>query len=167
MKPWEWWLKLWENAGMPMEQLDWQLCELKKHCHSSANRKASKCNCSFLGTLPLFVSAPGRVWEACSTSLGERRALLPLAAVEYGQLKASQSSSGPRGRHGDPCCALWTPLPRTVTGCCVVYFCFYQHSLFLKDDCWPLGSCCADGHPCGWRRWGIELNEARVVFTPG
>lgn len=36
---------------MPMEQLDWQLCELKKHCHSSANRKASKCNCSFMGTL--------------------------------------------------------------------------------------------------------------------
>lgn len=50
-RPWEWWLKLWENVGMPMEQLGWQLCELKKHCHSSANRKASKCNRSFEGTL--------------------------------------------------------------------------------------------------------------------
>lgn len=84
-RPWEWWLKLWENVGMPMEQLGLQLCGLRKHYHSSVSRKASKCKfCGFAWTL-LFLQICSWVliWEvSCSTSLrGNRRILLPFATM--------------------------------------------------------------------------------------
>lgn len=57
---WEWWLKSWENVGMLMERPGWRLCGLRKHCHSSVNRKASKCNPAALAELYFFFrSAPG------------------------------------------------------------------------------------------------------------
>lgn len=45
---------------MPMERQGLQLCGLRKHCHSSVNKKASKCNCAaWPGLCFSFRSAPG------------------------------------------------------------------------------------------------------------
>lgn len=141
-RPWEWWPKLWENVGMPMEQLGWQLCELKKHCHSSANRKASKCNWNFVGTLLSSNLLLGVLEAGCSTSLRERRALLLSLQWNMVNWKLPRVSLGPEAAMGILSVHYGYFFPDSYRMLCSLLL-FLLTKLVFKDDRQPLGSCCA------------------------
>lgn len=92
---------------MPMEQLGLQLYGLRKHCHNSVNRKASKCNSAALPELYFFFrSAPGFQFgrSVVPTSLrGNRRMFCNCNKVNE---NLPRISLDPGNSHAGPLCAL-------------------------------------------------------------
>lgn len=120
-----------------MAPLGWQPCGLRRHCHSSASRRALRCKAAPSLELAFpFTSAPGYHPKGHLFYLTEReqRILLPFTRVWWGQLRIPQDFFGPR----KPAMRVFPVhyerfFPRTVIKRCVVYLYFLlTQNLFFK-----------------------------------